>query len=204
MDIAIVGAGTVGTAVAVAWARAGHQIMAVSGREATRDRAAGWLPGVPVLDPPAAAATASVVVLAVPDDALGSVAAEVAPAIAPTRMGGAHVRGARPRRDRASRRPSARRASTADVRRHGVGDRRTPGVHGRRHGRRRGRVAPRGAAGRDLGAIPFRLADADRPLYHAAAVFASNYLVATTGAAARCSPQPVCPTLRPRCCRCSG
>ena len=51
MDIAIVGAGTVGTAVAVAWARAGHRIIAVSGREATRDRAASWLPGVQVLVP---------------------------------------------------------------------------------------------------------------------------------------------------------
>jgi predicted short-subunit dehydrogenase-like oxidoreductase (DUF2520 family) len=37
----------------------------------------------------------------------------------------------------------------------------------------------------DLGAVPFRLADAQRPLYHAAAVFASNYLVAIAGAAER-------------------
>ena len=35
---------------------------------------------------------------------------------------------------------------------------------------------------RDLGGRPFRLADAQRPLYHAAAVFASNYLVAISGA----------------------
>ena len=37
--------------------------------------------------------------------------------------------------------------------------------------------------GRDLGGRPFRLPDAQRPLYHAAAVFASNYLVAVSGAA---------------------
>jgi predicted short-subunit dehydrogenase-like oxidoreductase (DUF2520 family) len=37
----------------------------------------------------------------------------------------------------------------------------------------------------DLGATPFRLADDRRPLYHAAAVFASNYLVATSGVAER-------------------
>jgi predicted short-subunit dehydrogenase-like oxidoreductase (DUF2520 family) len=36
-----------------------------------------------------------------------------------------------------------------------------------------------------LGLRPFRLADADRPLYHAAAVIASNYLVALHDVAAR-------------------
>ena len=45
MDIAIVGAGTVGTAVGVAWARAGHRVVAVTGREATVARAQTWLPG---------------------------------------------------------------------------------------------------------------------------------------------------------------
>jgi predicted short-subunit dehydrogenase-like oxidoreductase (DUF2520 family) len=38
---------------------------------------------------------------------------------------------------------------------------------------------------KDLGASPFRLEDDRRPLYHAAAVFASNYLVATSGVAER-------------------
>jgi predicted short-subunit dehydrogenase-like oxidoreductase (DUF2520 family) len=37
----------------------------------------------------------------------------------------------------------------------------------------------------ELGAAPFRLRDDLRPLYHAAAVFASNYLVATTAVAER-------------------
>jgi predicted short-subunit dehydrogenase-like oxidoreductase (DUF2520 family) len=36
---------------------------------------------------------------------------------------------------------------------------------------------------RDLGGRPFRLADERRPLYHAAAVFASNYLVTTAAVA---------------------
>jgi predicted short-subunit dehydrogenase-like oxidoreductase (DUF2520 family) len=35
---------------------------------------------------------------------------------------------------------------------------------------------------RDLGGRPFPLSDEDRPLYHAAAVFASNYLVTVSGA----------------------
>ena len=36
---------------------------------------------------------------------------------------------------------------------------------------------------RDLGMIPFALADAAKPVYHAASVFASNYLVTLTHAA---------------------
>jgi predicted short-subunit dehydrogenase-like oxidoreductase (DUF2520 family) len=36
---------------------------------------------------------------------------------------------------------------------------------------------------RDLRAVPFRLADEVKPLYHAAAVFCSNYLVAVEGVA---------------------
>jgi predicted short-subunit dehydrogenase-like oxidoreductase (DUF2520 family) len=40
-----------------------------------------------------------------------------------------------------------------------------------------------GSLARDLGGRPFRLADERRPLYHAAAVFASNYLVTTSGVA---------------------
>jgi predicted short-subunit dehydrogenase-like oxidoreductase (DUF2520 family) len=36
---------------------------------------------------------------------------------------------------------------------------------------------------RDAGGVPFVIADADRPLYHAAAVFASNYLVVISAAA---------------------
>jgi predicted short-subunit dehydrogenase-like oxidoreductase (DUF2520 family) len=36
---------------------------------------------------------------------------------------------------------------------------------------------------RDVGGKPFALADADKPTYHAAAVFASNYVVAVLGTA---------------------
>jgi predicted short-subunit dehydrogenase-like oxidoreductase (DUF2520 family) len=36
---------------------------------------------------------------------------------------------------------------------------------------------------RDAGGLPFRLADGDKPLYHAAAVFASNYLVTVSALA---------------------
>src|SRR5689334_9583621 len=81
MRIAIVGAGTVGTAVAVRWREAGHTITAVAGRDATRERAARWLPGVGVVSASDAAADADVVALAVPDDALASVANSIAGSI---------------------------------------------------------------------------------------------------------------------------
>ena len=57
MDVAVVGAGRVGTALAVLLLRAGHVVTAISGRHATAARAARYLPGVPVL--PAAAAASS-------------------------------------------------------------------------------------------------------------------------------------------------
>ena len=51
MNISVVGAGRVGTAMAVLLGRAGHRIVAVSGRGSTRDRASRFLSDVPFLDP---------------------------------------------------------------------------------------------------------------------------------------------------------
>jgi len=56
MNVAVIGAGRLGTAVAVLLARAGHRLVGVSGRGETRGRAGAHLPGVPVLEPAAAAA----------------------------------------------------------------------------------------------------------------------------------------------------
>jgi predicted short-subunit dehydrogenase-like oxidoreductase (DUF2520 family) len=184
MDIAIIGAGTVGTAVAVLWTRAGHRITAVSGRQATKDRVARWLPRVPVLDAVSAAATASVTVLAVPDDALGAVAAQIAPSVRPDdavvhMSGAASVHAIDPAGGRSlAVHPLQTFADVAGA----VAT--LPGCTVA--------VTATDDAGwplgeqlaRDLGAAPFRLTDDMRPLYHAAAVFASNYLVATSGAAA--------------------
>jgi predicted dinucleotide-binding enzyme len=47
MNISVVGAGRVGTAMAVLLGRAGHRIVAVSGRGPTRDRASRFLSDVP-------------------------------------------------------------------------------------------------------------------------------------------------------------
>src|SRR5437763_1397212 len=77
MDVAVIGAGRVGTALAVLLQRAGHRIVGVSGRTATQERVAEHLPGVTV-EPAASVAHAAAVfasnfvvaVLSVADDVL--------------------------------------------------------------------------------------------------------------------------------------
>jgi predicted short-subunit dehydrogenase-like oxidoreductase (DUF2520 family) len=190
MRIAVVGAGRVGTAVAVLLGRAGHDVAAVSGGAQTEERARTWLPGVPFVPASEAAARGEVVLLAVPDDALRVLARELADAVAVTPGAWAvHLSGAAgldaldPLAGAGARRlaihplqtfpqvevaiealPGCRTAVTADD--------------------EDGYVLGERLAG-DLGAVPFRLPDERRPLYHAAAVFASNYLVATSAVAAR-------------------
>ncbi|MEO7422108.1 MAG: DUF2520 domain-containing protein [Ornithinibacter sp.] len=72
LTVGVVGAGRVGAVLGAALARAGHQVTGVYAvSEESRARAADLLPGVPVLDVPSVVAGAELVVLAVPDDALG-------------------------------------------------------------------------------------------------------------------------------------
>jgi len=183
MDIAIVGAGTVGTAVAVAWTRAGHRITAVSGGSATGERAASWLPGVPVRPLDEVTEGAALVVFGVPDDALATTVAAVAPHLRPDTWV-VHLSGAA-RLDVfaiARARPLAVHPlqTFADVA--GAIDA-LPGCSVAVTALDDEGWALGDQLAIDLGAVPFRLADEHRPLYHAAAVFASNYLVAVAGAA---------------------
>lgn len=180
------GGGTVGTAAGVAWSRAGHTISAVAGREATHRRVEEWLPGVPVVDTERAARDAEVIVVSVPDDAIPHVAAIVAGAIAPGTWV-LHVSGATglgvldPVIEAGGRALALHPLQTF------------PDVDGAlaalpgcpvavtatdADGQALGEMLAR-----DMGGRPFTLADAARPLYHAAAVFASNYLVSVSGGA---------------------
>lgn len=188
VDIAVIGAGRVGTGLAVLWQRAGHRIAAVAGGAATPERAARFLPGVPVLDDTAAASNASVVVIATPDAAIEPVcrmlssagalddATAVVHASGATgleALGAAATLGAAtlsvhplqtcPTVEAAVERvPGAAFAVTAlDDAGYDLGER----------------------LARDAGGRPFRIADELKPLYHAAAVFASNYLVTVTAIA---------------------
>jgi len=184
MDISVVGAGRVGTALAVLWQRTGHRILAVAGGAATAERAAAHLPGVPVLDDASAARDAEVVLIATPDDAIATACAQIAPALRPgaavihasgatgldalgaaagTRTLSLHPLQTCPTVEAAVERiPGAAFAVTAlDEEGFALGER----------------------LALDAGGRPFRLADEAKPLYHAAAVFASNYLVTVTALA---------------------
>lgn len=75
-DVGVVGAGRVGAVLGAALARAGHVVTGVSAvSEASLERAAALLPGVPVKPIPDAVSGAHLVVLAVPDDALADLVA---------------------------------------------------------------------------------------------------------------------------------
>jgi predicted short-subunit dehydrogenase-like oxidoreductase (DUF2520 family) len=188
MNVSVVGAGRAGTAVAVLLSRAGHKIVAVSGRGPTRDRAARYLPGTAFVEPDEAARAGDLVIVAVPDDLIVEVVERLAhggafrsgqwvahlsgaaglSVLAPVRAAGARPLAVHPLQtfpDVAGgidRIPGSFVAVTADdPEGYLIGE----------------RIAE------DLMARSFRLADADRGLYHAAAVFASNYLVGVSAIA---------------------
>src|SRR5262249_57580512 len=71
LRVGIVGAGRVGATLGAVLARAGHHLTGVSAvSEASLQRAARMLPGVPVKPPQDVLAGADLVLLTVPDDAL--------------------------------------------------------------------------------------------------------------------------------------
>ena len=69
LGIGIIGCGRVGATIGAAWRQAGHAIIGVSATSAASiERAESMLPGVPILDPDEVAERAELVLLAVPDD----------------------------------------------------------------------------------------------------------------------------------------
>ncbi|MBW8484976.1 Rossmann-like and DUF2520 domain-containing protein [Actinomadura parmotrematis] len=79
LDVGVVGAGRVGTALGEALARAGHRTAAASAvSAASRERAAERLPAARLTAPQDVVAAADLVLLTVPDDALGPLAAGLA------------------------------------------------------------------------------------------------------------------------------
>jgi predicted short-subunit dehydrogenase-like oxidoreductase (DUF2520 family) len=188
MKVAVIGAGTLGTAIAVLLERAGHRIVGISGREETRDRASSHLPSAPFLESAEAAAAAELVVVGTPDDVIEptvealAAAAALGPgtwvahlsgslgldALKPAAVAGAGILAIHPLQtfpdvgSALERLPGCSIAITAED--------------------EEGSLLGERLAG-DLGGVPFRLSDELRPLYHAAAVFASNYLVTASAIA---------------------
>ena len=189
MKVAVIGAGRVGTAVGVLLTRAGHRLIAVSGRGPTRDRAARYLPDVAVREPEDAARDAELVILGVPDDLVAPMTASLAGAGA---VGAgayvAHLSGAlgldalERALDVGAHRLAIHPLQTFPDVVHAVEG--IPGcaVAVTADDEQGYLVAERIAD--DLLGEPFRLADGLRPLYHAAAVLASNDLVAVSALAA--------------------
>lgn len=74
LRVGVIGAGRVGSVLAAALRSAGHDVVAAAGEsDASRDRIARLLPGVPTLKPSAVARACDLLLLTVPDDMLGNV-----------------------------------------------------------------------------------------------------------------------------------
>jgi predicted short-subunit dehydrogenase-like oxidoreductase (DUF2520 family) len=181
MDISVVGAGRVGTALAVLLRRSGHRIVAVSGRAATAERAARFLPETPVTSRAEAASAAEVVVVGVPDALVETTATAIAPnlgrAAAVVHLSGAlgleALHGVRA----AGATPVALHLLQTFPTVEAALDR-VPGSAAAVTAATEEGFALGERLAVDAGARPFRLADAARPLYHAGAVLASNAVVA--------------------------
>lgn len=185
MSISVIGAGRVGSALAVALRAAGYDIAAVSTvNQANRARAQRLLPGTPILPPDRAAAAAQTVILAVPDDALAGLVRGLAAAGAfrsgqlVVHTSGAHgLAPLRPAAERGALTAAVHPAMTftgADDDAYRLNDGEiTFGVTAG-HPRARKRAARLVA---DLGGIPEWIAEADRTLYHAALAHGANHLV---------------------------
>lgn len=78
--LGVVGAGRVGTTLAAKFRAAGYPIVGVAARShASRLRAQTMLAGIEVMDPAQIAERSDVLILAVPDDQLAAIAADLAP-----------------------------------------------------------------------------------------------------------------------------
>lgn len=184
--IGIVGAGRLGTSLALALEHVGHPIAAVaSARPAAAAELAARLGGAVDCSVAELVGRCELVVLAVPDDAIAAVVAPLAfepgqsvvhcsgaqglEPLAPARARGAACGCLHPLQSFPERfAPPSRFAGI------------TCGIEGE------GELSVRlEALCRALGATPLRLEGVDRARYHAAAVFANNYVIALAAAAAR-------------------
>ncbi|MEU4336420.1 Rossmann-like and DUF2520 domain-containing protein [Micromonospora lupini] len=183
LTVGVIGAGRVGAVLGAALAAAGHRVVAVAGDSgASRARLALLLPDAPrsPADSVARAAT-DLLLIAVPDDALAAVVADLAgqgalrPGQVVAHTSGAHGLAVLAPAAAVGARPLALHPAMTFTG--------TPDDLPRLAGISYGVTAPadlRPLAARlvaDLGGVPEWVAEADRPLYHAALAHGANHLV---------------------------
>ena len=184
-SVSIIGAGRVGGAIGVALGRAGYTITAAwSQSRAGRQRAHRFL-DAPILEPADAAAAGEVVFVAVPDDAIAEIATQIAPGVRKGRLvvhtsGGMSVDALDPVREAGGHIGSVHPLQTIPDPQHGADA--LQGASVAVTCERLDRPAVERLV-RAWGGRPFPLADEHKALYHAAAVFASNYVVSSVWAA---------------------
>jgi predicted short-subunit dehydrogenase-like oxidoreductase (DUF2520 family) len=180
-SIAILGLGKVGTAVGFLLRQAGYRIVAVASRsQASLNQGIVYTGGKPYLNFSAAALTANCIIITTSDDSIAHVCKKIArercirpgnkvihmsgagglDLLQSAQDAGAHVACIHPLQ------------SFADV------DGAIRNIPGSTFGITSGDEIKEWSVQmvRDLGGVPFFIADADKPLYHAAACIASNYL----------------------------
>jgi predicted short-subunit dehydrogenase-like oxidoreductase (DUF2520 family) len=180
--VGVIGAGRVGAVLAAALTSAGHEVVAAHGlSDASRQRAASLLPSVPLVSAASVVARSDLVLLTVPDDPLpglvqglarsvgfrpGQVVAHTSgrhgvAVLAPAAEQGAHVVALHPAM-----------TFTGTV----VDLERLPGTRFGITCADGDEPLARGLV-RDLGGVAVLIAEADRPLYHAALAHGANHLV---------------------------
>ncbi|WP_456599067.1 Rossmann-like and DUF2520 domain-containing protein [Blastococcus sp. SYSU DS0616] len=189
LRVGVIGAGRVGAVLGAALAAAGHDVVAASGLSAaSAERAERLLPGVPLIPADAVVAAADLVVLAVPDDTLAGLVSGLAETgawragqlvfhtsgahglavLAPAEQAGVLALALHPAMTFSGVAEDADRLDGAPF-----------GVTSRPEHRP---VAETLVL--EMGGEPFFVAEADRPLYHAALVTGANHLVTLVAEAA--------------------
>ena len=181
LDVGVVGAGRVGTALAVALSRAGHRITGASAiSAASRRRVEKFLPGTPIMEP-ADVVVADLVLLTVPDDVLGGLVRGLAATGAP--LAGRMLAHASGLHGLAVLEPAVAEGALPMALHPVMTFTGRPDDADRLAGISFGVTAPevlRPAAEvlvMEMGGEPVFIAEADRGLYHAALAGAANHLV---------------------------
>lgn len=183
--VSIVGAGRVGGAIGLALASAGYTVTAVWARSRAGRQRAHRLLDVPVLEPADTAAAADVTFVSVPDDVLSEMAEQIAPGVHKGQFvvhtsGGMPVATLNPVKDAGARIGSLHPLQTIPDAESGAEALRGASVAVTCDNQERLALM---RLARAWGGRPFVLAEEAKRVYHAAAVFASNYVVSSIWAA---------------------